>query len=120
MMQNLKNTYIQIKQNIFALKRLSYIQQLYIYAASRKLYLFNFKHGRWETLVPSIRSLTEIKLFKPIAGVCWFVFMKSYFPYCMPRFDLDDVLSFLISFRYDLLLPFCLSIPHSSDCGRVN
>ena len=34
--------------------------------------------------------------------------------------DVDDVLRFLISFRYNLLLPFCLSIPHSSDCGRVN
>ena len=32
MMQNSRNTYIQIKQNIFALKALFYIQQLYIYA----------------------------------------------------------------------------------------
>ena len=35
MMQNSRNTYIQIKQNIFALRALLYIQQLYIYAASR-------------------------------------------------------------------------------------
>ena len=35
MMQNSRNTYIQIKQNIFVLKALFYIQQLYIYAASR-------------------------------------------------------------------------------------
>ena len=27
--------------------------------------------------------------------------MKSYSPYCIPRFDVDDVLCFLISFRYD-------------------
>ena len=33
MMQNSRNTYIQIKQNIFAHKALFYIQQLYIYAA---------------------------------------------------------------------------------------
>ena len=31
MMQNSRNTYIQIKQNIFALKALFYIQQLYIF-----------------------------------------------------------------------------------------
>ena len=42
MTQNSRNTYIKIKQNIFALKALFYIQQLYIYAASRNLYLFNF------------------------------------------------------------------------------
>ena len=30
-MQNSRNTYIQIKQNIFALKALFYIQQLYIF-----------------------------------------------------------------------------------------
>ena len=35
MMQNSRNTYIHIKQNTFALKTLFYIQQLYIYAASR-------------------------------------------------------------------------------------
>ena len=44
MMQNSINTYIQIKQNIFALKALFYIQQLYIYICSfKELYLFNFK-----------------------------------------------------------------------------
>ena len=31
MMQNSRNTYIQIKQNIFALKALFYIQHLYIF-----------------------------------------------------------------------------------------
>ena len=35
MMENSRNTYIHIQQNIFALKALYYIQQLYIYAASR-------------------------------------------------------------------------------------
>ena len=44
-MQNSRNTYIQVKQNIFALKALFHIQQLYIYAASRKMYLFNFKEN---------------------------------------------------------------------------
>ena len=29
----------------------------------------------------------------------------------MPRFDVDDVLRFLISFRYDLRLPFCFIYP---------
>ena len=35
MMQNSRNTYIHIRQNIFALKTFFYIQQLYIYAALR-------------------------------------------------------------------------------------
>ena len=35
MMQDSRNAYIYIKQNIFAVKALFYIQQLYIYAASR-------------------------------------------------------------------------------------
>ena len=33
MMQTSRSTYIQFKQNMFALKALFYIQQLYIYAA---------------------------------------------------------------------------------------
>ena len=40
-MQNSRNTYIQIKQILFALKTLFYIQQLYFYAVTRNL--FNFK-----------------------------------------------------------------------------
>ena len=44
MMQNSRNAYIQFKQNIFALKVLFYIRQLYIYIHSfKELYLFNFK-----------------------------------------------------------------------------
>ena len=40
MTQNSRNTYIHSQQNIFALKALFYIQQLYIYAASKNIYLF--------------------------------------------------------------------------------
>ena len=39
-MQNSRNTYIHSQQNIFALKALFYIQQLYIYAALKNIYLF--------------------------------------------------------------------------------
>ena len=42
MRQNSRNTYIQINIyiiNIFALKALFYIQQLYIYAASRNVFI---------------------------------------------------------------------------------
>ena len=42
MMQNSRNTYIQIKQNVFSLKALFYIQQLYL-CSFKELYLFNFK-----------------------------------------------------------------------------
>ena len=38
-MKKSRNTYIHIHQNIFALKALFYIQQLYIYAASRNCIL---------------------------------------------------------------------------------
>ena len=52
--QNSRNTYIHIKQNIFALKELFYIQQLYIYAASRN---FIYSTSRkWYTCLLSRRS----------------------------------------------------------------
>ena len=38
-MQKSRNTYMHIEQNIFALKALFYIQQLYIYATSRIVFI---------------------------------------------------------------------------------
>ena len=43
MMQNSRNTYIQIKQNIFALKALFYIQQLYLFNFKEMIYLLTVK-----------------------------------------------------------------------------
>ena len=58
MMQNSKNTYIHFQQNVFALKALFYIQQLYIYATSSWLYLFNFKE------LIFLLTVKELNLFK--------------------------------------------------------
>ena len=59
MMQNLRNTYIPIKQNIFALKALFYIQQLYIYGSFKELYLFNFKEMIYLLTVKEILILSN-------------------------------------------------------------
>ena len=53
-MQNSRNTYIHIKQNIFALKALFYIQQLYIYAASRNCIYSTSR--KWYTYLVSRKS----------------------------------------------------------------
>ena len=55
-MQNSRNTCIHMQQNIFALKALFYIQQLYIYAASRDCTYFNFKEIIYLLTVKEINS----------------------------------------------------------------
>ena len=55
MMQKSRNTYIQIKQNIFALKALFYIKQLNIFAASRNCIFYNFKEMIYLLTVKEIK-----------------------------------------------------------------
>ena len=85
MMQNSRNTYIQIKQNIFALKALFYSQQLYIYEASRnciystlnsdtKLYSFQGTlsvRSRKYILVSQWKHIHSGKLY-PFKKICSF------------------------------------------------
>ena len=46
----------------------------------------NLNHGRWETLVTSIRILTEIKKIKPLS-MCDDFSISHISPICKPRFD---------------------------------
>ena len=60
MMQNSRNTFIHIQQNIFALKALFYIQQLYTLCSFKELYLFNFKEMIYLLTIKETNSFKDL------------------------------------------------------------
>ena len=116
-MQDSRNTYIQIKQNIFALKALFYIQQLYIYAASRNC--IYFKEMIYLLTIKEILILSSnIYLFTKSISIrrfCYHLAKKEKFH--PKRFPSSDTIS---SPKSDMPAsePFISkgTIKHSSNC----
>ena len=82
-MQNSRNTYFHIQQNIFALKAFFYIQQLYIYAASMNCILLNLKEIIYLLTVKEINSFKKhiysqkVKSFEAIIFVQGIIFISK-------------------------------------------